>query len=168
MAIGDCNYGVGFECTGCTLCTVQSLGWVYVHYIVFLHFCLFTYVQLQHGHVVRNPKKESHMAYALYSKYSNYLNYLNYLSYSKLAAGKFRHFFHGQLFFRWPMSGPQPDATKDVFLLTSLDGFYPILIMLNCESLHFLPYVTGADIMLKYIPAAQQFSCVRESCSFRF
>ena len=92
MAIGDCNYGVGFECTGCTLCTVQSLGWVYVHYIVFSHFCLFTYVQLQHGHVVRNPKKESHMAYALYSNYS---------SYSKLAAGKFCHFFRGQLFFRF-------------------------------------------------------------------
>ena len=108
------------------------------------------------------------MAYVLYSKYSNYLNYLNYSSYSKLAAGKFRHFFHGQLFFRWPMSGPQPDATKDVFLLTSLDGFYPILIVLNCESLHFSPYITGADIMLKYIPAVRQFSRVRESCSFRF
>ena len=80
MAIGDCNCGVGFECTGCTLCTVQSLVWVYVHYIVFSHFCLFTYVELQHGHVVRNPKKESHMAYVLYA------------TQLKFVAGKFCNF----------------------------------------------------------------------------
>ena len=49
------------------------------HYI-FLHFYLFTYVQLQHDHVASNPKKESHMAYMLYSNYS------------KLAVGKFCHF----------------------------------------------------------------------------
>ena len=88
METGDCNCGVN------RLDIVQSLGWVYVHYIVFSHFYLFTYVQLQHGHVARNTKKESHMAYALYMKYSKY---------SKLAAGKFRHFFGGQLFFRWWM-----------------------------------------------------------------
>ena len=40
MAIGGCNCGVGFKCTGYTLCTVQSLVWVYVHYIVFSHFYL--------------------------------------------------------------------------------------------------------------------------------
>ena len=68
---GDFNCGVD------RLDIVQSLG---VDYIVFSHSYLFTYVQLQHGHVARNPKKESHMAYTLYMKYS------------KLVAGKFCHF----------------------------------------------------------------------------
>ena len=71
METDDCNCGVD------RLDIMQSLAWVCVHYIVFSHFYLFTYVQLQHDHVARNPKKESHMAYALYAK---------------LAAGKFRHF----------------------------------------------------------------------------
>ncbi|KIM61727.1 hypothetical protein SCLCIDRAFT_50090, partial [Scleroderma citrinum Foug A] len=35
----------------------------------------------------------------------------------------------------------------------------PSSIVLNCESLHFSPYVTGADIVLEYIPAARQFGC---------
>ena len=37
------------------------------------------------------------MAYVLYAKHSKHSNYSNYL---KIVTGKFRHFFHGQLFFR--------------------------------------------------------------------
>ena len=38
MATGDCNCGVGFECmAGCTL---HWYEFMYVHYIVFLHFYL--------------------------------------------------------------------------------------------------------------------------------
>ena len=86
METGDCNCGVD------RLDIVQSLAWVCVHYIVFSHFYLFTYVQLQHDHVASNPKKESHMAYALYMKYLKFM------------MGKFRHLFCGQLFFRYFVS----------------------------------------------------------------
>ena len=88
-----------------------------MHYIVFSHFYLFTYVQLQHGHVARNPKKESHMAHTLYmnySKYSNYSDYSNYLNYSKLAVGKFHHSFCGQLFFRLILFGCMESRTGPI------------------------------------------------------
>ena len=77
----------------CALCR----AWYEFMYII-LYFHFFTYVELQHGHVVRNPKKESHMAQPLDPMLPKYVNYLKFMT------GKCCHLFHGQFFFRYWIS----------------------------------------------------------------
>ena len=66
-------------------------------------YCIFafTYIELQHGHVVRNPKKESHMVQLLSPMLLKYTKYLKYLNYLKFTIGKCCHFFCEWFFFRF-------------------------------------------------------------------